>query len=210
MNVSGGDLQSSGGVLPGPLVATLRALLGERLHLGVAMRRQHGGSESHFPTVLPDAVAFVRSTEEVVSLVKACTAADVPIVAFGAGTSIEGNTLPVRGGVTVDLSQMDTILEVNAEDFDCTVQAGVRREELNQYLRDTGLFFPIDPGANATIGGMASTRASGTNAVRYGTMKDAVLGLRVVTPDGRDVRTSRRVRKSAAGYDLTRLMVGAE
>jgi len=208
--VSGGDPQSSGDDLPETLVAELRALLGDRLHLGLAMRRQHGGSESHFPTVLPDAVAFVRSTEEVVSLVKACTAADVPIVAFGAGTSIEGNTLPVRGGVTVDLSQMDTILELNAEDFDCTVQAGVRREELNQYLRDTGLFFPIDPGANATIGGMASTRASGTNAVRYGTMKDAVLALRVVTPDGRDIRTSRRVRKSAAGYDLTRLMVGAE
>jgi D-lactate dehydrogenase (cytochrome) len=196
--------------LSAELVEDLRAVFGGRLHLGEAMRLEHGKSEAHFEPALPDAVVFPHSTEEVVALVKLCVAADTPIIPFGAGTSIEGNTLPVRGGVTVDLSEMVQIIEVNAEDFDCTVQAGVRREQLNEHLRDKGLFFPIDPGANATIGGMASTRASGTNAVRYGTMREAILSLRVVTPDGRDIRTSRRARKSAAGYDLTRLMIGAE
>jgi D-lactate dehydrogenase (cytochrome) len=192
------------------LVEQLRSLFGERLHLTEAMCLQHGGSEAHFATMPPDAVVFARSTEEVVALVKLCTAYDVPIIPYGAGTSIEGNTLAVRGGVSVNLSEMDAILAVNTEDLDCTVQAGCRREQLNEYLRDQGLFFPIDPGANATIGGMASTRASGTNAVRYGTMREAILSLRVVTPDGRDIRTARRARKSAAGYDLTRLMIGAE
>jgi len=158
----------------------------------------------------PDAVIFASSTEEVVQLVDLCREADVPITAYGAGTSIEGNALPLRGGVVLDLSEMTHIIEVNAEDFDCTVQAGVRREQLNEHLRDKGLFFPIDPGANATLGGMASTRASGTNAVRYGTMREAVLSLRVVTPDGKDIRTARRARKSAAGYDLTRLIIGSE
>ena len=196
--------------LPPVLLAELRAIFGDRLHLGEAMRAQHGASEAHFDTVLPDAVVFPHSTEEVVALVKACVAADTPLIPYGAGTSIEGNTTPTRGGVTIDLSEMNAIVSVNAEDFDCTVQAGVRREQLNEYLRDSGLFFPIDPGANATIGGMAATRASGTNAVRYGTMREAVLSLRVVTPDGRDIRTSRRARKSAAGYDLTRLMIGSE
>jgi D-lactate dehydrogenase (cytochrome) len=196
--------------LPFVLLAELGAIFGDRLHLGEAMRAQHGASEAHFDTVLPDAVVFPHSTEEVVALVKACIAADTPLIPYGAGTSIEGNTTPTRGGVTIDLSEMNAIVSVNAEDFDCTVQAGVRREQLNEYLRDSGLFFPIDPGANATIGGMAATRASGTNAVRYGTMREAVLSLRVVTPDGRDIRTSRRARKSAAGYDLTRLMIGSE
>ena len=188
----------------------LRALLGERLHLTEAMRRQHGGSETHFPVHPPDAVVFARSTEEVVATVRLCSRYDTPLVPWGAGTSVEGNAAAVMGGVSLDLSEMAAILEVNAEDFDCTVQPGVRREELNLHLRDQGLFFPIDPGANATIGGMASTRASGTNAVRYGTMREAVLSLQVVLPTGEVIRTARRARKSAAGYDLTRLFVGAE
>lgn len=197
-----------------PLDPAFLARLGDRfgaqLHLTDAVREQHGRSEAHFAPALPDAVVFARSTEDVVDLVRLCVAAGVPIVPFGAGTSIEGNTLAVRGGVSIDLSEMNAILAVNAEDFDCTVQAGCRREELNLHLRDQGLFFPIDPGANATIGGMASTRASGTNAVRYGTMREAVLSLTVVTPDGQVIRTARRARKSAAGYDLTRLYVGSE
>jgi D-lactate dehydrogenase (cytochrome) len=192
------------------LIQTLREVFAERLHLGEAMRAQHGSSEAHFDTVLPDAVVFARSTEEVVAAVRACVAHETPIIAYGAGTSIEGNTTPVRGGVTIDLSGMDQILQLNPEDFDVTVQAGVRREQLNAHLRDQGLFFPIDPGANATLGGMAATRASGTNAVRYGTMREAIMSLRVVTPDGRDIRTARRARKSAAGYDLTRLFIGSE
>ncbi|WP_313809610.1 FAD-linked oxidase C-terminal domain-containing protein [Sphingobium sp.] len=196
--------------LPDGFIDQLRAIIGDRATLGEAIRSQHGQSETHFDPVLPDVVVFAHSTGEVVELVRLCIVAEVPIIPYGAGTSIEGNALPVHGGVTVDLSQMDAILAVHQEDFDCTVQAGVRREQLNEYLRDQGLFFPIDPGANATIGGMASTRASGTNAVRYGTMREAILSLRVVTPDGRDIRTARRARKSAAGYDLTRLMIGSE
>jgi len=188
----------------------LAGRFGFRCHRSEAMLKQHGASEAHFATYLPDAVVFVRSTEEVVDLVGMCREAGVPLVPFGAGTSIEGNAAPIAGGVSADLSEMTQIVAVHAEDFDCTVQAGVRREQLNEHLRDTGLFFPIDPGANATIGGMASTRASGTNAVRYGTMREAVLNLRVVTADGRDIRTATRARKSAAGYDLTRLFVGSE
>jgi D-lactate dehydrogenase (cytochrome) len=196
--------------LTGEVVERLRSVVGDRLDVSQAGREAHGRSESHFALTPPDAVAFARSTAEVVALVQACIAAEVPIIPFGAGTSIEGNTIPVRGGLTIDLSQMDRIVAVNPGDLDCTVEAGIRREQLNAHLRDQGLFFPIDPGANATLGGMASTRASGTNAVRYGTMREAVLALRVVTPDGRDIRTARRARKSAAGYDLTRLMIGAE
>jgi D-lactate dehydrogenase (cytochrome) len=191
-------------------VAALRQRFGDALELGEGIRRQHGTSEAHFAEALPDAVVFASSTEEVADCVRLCVAAGVAIVPFGAGTSIEGNALPINGGVSVNLARMDAILAINADDFDCTVQAGVRREELNAHLRDTGLFFPIDPGANATIGGMASTRASGTNAVRYGTMREAVLSLTVVTADGTVIRTATRARKSAAGYDLTRLFVGSE
>jgi D-lactate dehydrogenase (cytochrome) len=191
-------------------MARLQDRFGAQLTIGEAILTQHGASEAHFTTVLPDAVVFARSTQDVVDLVNLCVAAAVPIVAFGAGTSIEGNTVPVRGGVSINLGEMNRIVAVNAEDFDCVVEAGVRREQLNEYLRDTGLFFPIDPGANATLGGMASTRASGTNAVRYGTMREAVLSLKVVTPEGKVITTARRARKSAAGYDLTRLYIGAE
>ena len=198
------------GPLPAQLAETLSERFGNRFHVGEAMRLEHGRSETHFAPMPPDAVVFAESTDDVVALVKACGDAGVPVIAFGAGTSVEGNTLAVHGGVALDLSRMTRIVAVNADDFDCVVEAGVRREELNAYLRDRGLFFPIDPGANATIGGMAATRASGTNAVRYGTMREAVLGLTVVTADGRVIRTSRRARKSAAGYDLTRLFVGSE
>ena len=196
--------------LPDGFVERLKELLGDRLQTGEAVRLEHGRSETHFAPMPPDAVAFAESTDEIVFIVKVCGEMGVPIVPFGAGTSVEGNTLAVHGGLSLDLSRMTNIVAVNAEDFDCTVEAGVCREQLNEYLRDQGLFFPIDPGANATIGGMASTRASGTNAVRYGTMREAVLGLTIVTADGRVIRTSRRARKSSAGYDLTRLLVGSE
>nr|WP_246332074.1 FAD-linked oxidase C-terminal domain-containing protein [Sphingomonas chungangi] len=188
----------------------MAARFGAQFQTGAAVRAEHGRSEAHFEPALPDAVLFARSTGDVVDCVKLCVAAGVPIVPFGAGTSIEGNALPVRGGISLDLTAMNAIVEARPEDFDCTVQAGARREELNHHLRDMGLFFPIDPGANATLGGMASTRASGTNAVRYGTMRDAVLSLKVVTPEGKVIDTARRARKSAAGYDLTRLYVGSE
>jgi D-lactate dehydrogenase (cytochrome) len=191
-------------------LARLEERFGANFQTGAAILEQHGSSESHYEAMLPDAVVFAESTDDVVALVNLCAGANVPIVPFGAGTSIEGNAAAVRGGVSLDMTRMDRIVAVNAEDFDCVVQPGVRREELNLHLRDQGLFFPIDTGANATLGGMASTRASGTNAVRYGTMKDAVVGLEVVTPQGKVIRTARRARKSAAGYDLTRLYVGSE
>lgn len=188
----------------------LDGMLGDRVSYAEAIRSQHGSSETHFAPSLPDAVVFAESTEDVIFVVRLCAAHDIKLTAFGAGTSIEGQALPVAGGISLDMSRMNRVLAVNAEDFDVTVEAGVTRVALNNHLRDQGLFFPVDPGADATIGGMASTRASGTNAVRYGTMREAVLSLRVVTADGRDIRTARRARKSAAGYDLTRLFVGAE
>ena len=196
--------------LPDGFVERLSGLLGDRVQTGEAIRLEHGRSESHFAPMPPDAVVFAETSAEVAAIVRLCSDAGVPIIPFGAGTSIEGNTLAVQGGVSLDLSRMTRIVSVNGDDFDCTVEAGVRREQLNEHLRDRGLFFPIDPGANATIGGMASTRASGTNAVRYGTMREAVLGLTVVMADGRVIRTAQRARKSSAGYDLTRLFVGAE
>ena len=205
----GADLQARVTV-NADVLARLGARFGTALELGEAIRAQHGASEAHFAPMPPDAVVFASSTQDVVDCVNICREHSVPIVPYGAGTSIEGNALALRGGVSLDLSRMTEIVVVRPEDFDCTVQAGVRREELNLYLRDQGLFFPIDPGANATIGGMASTRASGTNAVRYGTMREAVLALTVVTPDGQIIKTARRARKSAAGYDLTRLFVGSE
>jgi D-lactate dehydrogenase (cytochrome) len=196
--------------LPGAFLERLRSSVGDLLQTGEPIRLEHGRSETHFAPMPPDAVVFAESTDDVVFTTKLCSEFGVPLVPFGAGTSVEGNALAARGGVSLDLSRMTRIVAVNQEDFDCTVEAGVRREQLNEYLRDQGLFFPIDPGANATIGGMASTRASGTNAVRYGTMREAVLGLTIVTADGRVMRTSRRARKSSAGYDLTRLLVGSE
>ena len=191
-------------------VQSVERLFGNRATMALAALSQHGHSEVHYEDALPQLVVYAHNTEEVAELLKLANQFEVPVTPYGAGTSVEGNALPVHGGVCVDLSEMDSILAINQADLDCTVQAGVRREQLNDYLRDTGLFFPIDPGANATIGGMASTRASGTNAVRYGTMREAVLSLRVVLPDGKIVRTSQRAKKSAAGYDLTRLFVGSE
>src|SRR5690554_733104 len=192
------------------LMDALKALLGERLSTSAAVREQHGKDVSFHEGHPPDAVAFAETTEEVAQIVRLCAEHKTPIVPFGTGTSLEGHIAALKGGICIDLSRMNEILEINAEDLDCRVQAGVTRKQLNEYLRDTGLFFPIDPGADASLGGMASTRASGTNAVRYGTMRENVLGLTVVTADGRIIRTGGRARKSAAGYDLTRLFVGSE
>jgi D-lactate dehydrogenase (cytochrome) len=192
------------------LAETLRATLGERVASGRAVREQHANQLTWAPSEPPDLVVYPASTQEVQAVVRACAERNVPIVPYGVGTSLEGHINAPYGGVSIDTSGMKRVVAVNADDLDCTVQAGITRKELNEHLRDTGLFFPIDPGADATIGGMAATRASGTNAVRYGTMKDAVLSLTAVMPNGDVVTTARRARKSSAGYDLTRLMVGSE
>lgn len=193
-----------------PAIDELRALLGDRLSTSTGVRDHHSKDESWHVPHRPDAVAFPNSTEEVSQIVQICARHRTPVVAYGTGTSLEGAVIPEHGGVVVDLANMDQVLQVNAEDLDVTVQARVTRKQLNEYIRDLGLFFPIDPGADASLGGMAATRASGTNAVRYGTMRENVLALTVVMADGRIIRTSRRARKSAAGYDLTRLFVGSE
>ena len=191
-------------------IAALRERFGARLSTLSGVRDHHAKDESWHHPHRPDAVVFPESTEEVVEIVQICAAHRTPVVAYGTGTSLEGNVIPHLGGVVVDLERMNQVLRVSADDLDVTVQARVTRKQLNAHVKDLGLFFPIDPGADASIGGMAATRASGTNAVRYGTMRDNVLSLTVVLSDGRVVRTSRRSRKSAAGYDLTRLFVGSE
>ena len=188
----------------------LSRLLEDRFTTADYEREQHGKDESSLSPMPPDAVCFPLSTEEVSAVVRLCRQYHTPVIPFGAGSSLEGHIFAPHGGVSVDLSRMDKIVRVSAEDLDCTVQAGVTRQQLDKHLRPKGLFFPVDPGADATFGGMASTRASGTNAVRYGTMRENILMLTVVLPDGEVITTGTRARKSSAGYDLTHLFVGAE
>jgi D-lactate dehydrogenase (cytochrome) len=196
--------------LPESLLAALNSIFEDRLSITQAMREHHGRDESSYDPMLPDAVVFAQTTEEVAQAVKLCSSHEVPVIAYGAGTSLEGHVLALQGGVTIDLSQMNRVVAIHAEDLTATVEAGVTRKQLNQEIKDTGLFFPIDPGADASLGGMVATRASGTNAVRYGTMRENTLALTVVTADGRIIKTGSRAKKSAAGYDLTRVFVGSE
>ena len=196
--------------MPSELLAALREHFGDRLSTTKAMCEHHGRDESSYDPMLPDAVVFAHSTDDVAKAVALCNHYQFPIIAYGTGTSLEGHILALQGGLTIDLSQMNRMVAVNAEDLTVTVQPGVTRKQLNVEIKDTGLFFPIDPGADASIGGMAATRASGTNAVRYGTMRENVLGLTVVTAVGKIIKTGTRAKKSSAGYDLTRLFVGSE
>jgi D-lactate dehydrogenase (cytochrome) len=191
-------------------VAELCREFGAMISINASTREQHGRGEANATLHAPDAVAFPESTDDVARMVRICARYGVPVIPFGAGTSLEGQVSAPYGGLTLDLSRMDAVLRVSAEDSDCVVQPGVTREALNQYLRDTGLFFPVDPGANASIGGMVSTRASGTTTIRYGTIAHNVLALEVVTGQGEVIRVGTRARKSSAGYDLVRLLTGAE
>ena len=204
------DLPPSGHPQLATALAELAARLGPRLATGAAIREQHGHTTTWLANQPPDAVAFAASTAEVQDILRICARHRVPVIPFGTGTSLEGHVNAPHGGVCLDLSGMNRVLAIRPGDMDCTVEAGVTREALNTELRATGLFFPVDPGANASLGGMASTRASGTTAVRYGTMRDRVLALTAVLPSGEIVRTASRARKTAAGYDLTRLLIGAE
>jgi D-lactate dehydrogenase (cytochrome) len=192
------------------VIDELRAALGQKVSVNETIREHHSKDESFHTPTLPDAVVFATCTQDVATTLKICNDHKTPVVAWGAGTSLEGNSTPIYGGVSLDLSQMDKILRVSGEDLDCTIQPGVRRKQLNEYLSQHGLFFPVDPGADATLGGMASTGASGTTTVKYGAMKQLVLGMTVVTANGEVIKTSRRARKTSAGYDLTHLFVGSE
>jgi len=196
--------------VPAALIEALKTRFAERCTTALAVREQHGRDESSFEAPPPAAVIFAESTQDVSHAVKLASEFSVPVIPFGVGTSLEGHLLAVQGGISIDLSRMNQVLSINAEDLTVTVQAGVTRKQLNEAVKSTGLFFPIDPGADATLGGMSATRASGTNAVRYGTMRENVLALEVVTAQGEVIRTGTRAKKSAAGYDLTRLMVGSE
>ena len=196
--------------IPPAMLDALRSHFGERCSVALAVRQQHGRDESPFEVAPPEAVVFAESTEDVAFVVALAARHAVPVIPFGVGSSLEGHLLAVQGGVSIDLSRMNRVLRLNAEDLTVTVQSGVTRNQLNREIKDSGLFFPIDPGADASIGGMAATRASGTNAVRYGTMRENVLGLTVVTAAGEVIRTGTRAKKSSAGYDLTRLFVGSE
>jgi D-lactate dehydrogenase (cytochrome) len=196
--------------LPGALVDSLRARFADRFSTAQAVRDHHGRDESPFPLTPPDGVVFAQTTDEVVAAVRDCASHGVPVIPFGVGSSLEGHLLAVQGGISIDLSGMNQVVRIDAEDLTATVQAGVTRKQLNEALKSSGLFFPIDPGADASLGGMCATRASGTNAVRYGTMRENVLALTVVTAEGKVIRTAQRAKKSSAGYDLTRLFIGSE
>jgi len=196
--------------LPATLADALRERFDQRFTTAAAAREHHGRDESPYAPMPPDAVVYAESTEDVVFVVLQAARHRVPVIAYGVGSSIEGHLLALHGGISIDLSRMTAVLAVNPEDLTVTAQAGITRKQLNAAIKDSGLFFPIDPGADATIGGMAATRASGTNAVRYGTMRENVLALTVVTAEGKVIRTARRAKKSSAGYDLTRLFVGSE